>query len=87
MGTRLVRGARWSIRIKAKAIPFNQMLDELVETGYTGTELGDWGYMPTDPVRLSEELAKRNNVVMLGAYVPVAMKNPATHAGGRSELR
>ena len=59
-----------------------QMLDELVETGYTGTELGDWGYMPTDPERLSEELAKRNNVVMLGAYVPVAMKNPATHKEG-----
>jgi len=67
---------------KSKAIPFHQMLDELVETGYTGTELGDWGYMPTDPERLSEELAKRNNVVMLGAYVPVAMKNPATHKEG-----
>ena len=67
---------------QSQSIPFNQMLDELVETGYTGTELGDWGYMPTDSVRLSEELAKRNNVVMLGAYVPVAMKNPATHAAG-----
>ena len=67
---------------QSQSIPFNQMLDELVETGYTGTELGDWGYMPTDPVRLSEELAKRNNVVMLGAYVPVAMKNQATHAAG-----
>ena len=67
---------------QSQSIPFNQMLDELVETGYTGTELGDWGYMPTDPARLSEELAKRNDVVMLGAYVPVAMKNPATHAAG-----
>jgi inosose dehydratase len=67
---------------QSQSIPFNQMLDELVETGYTGTELGDWGYMPTDATRLSEELAKRNNVVMLGAYVPVAMKNPATHASG-----
>lgn len=66
---------------QSKAIKFTQMLDELVETGYTGTELGDWGYMPTDPVRLSEELAKRG-VVMLGAYVPVAMKNPATHKEG-----
>ena len=45
---------------QSQAIPSTQMLDELVETGYTGTELGDWGYMPTDPVRLSEELAKRN---------------------------
>ena len=34
---------------QSQSIPFNQMLDELVETGYTGTELGDWGYMPTDP--------------------------------------
>ncbi|MGA2570084.1 MAG: sugar phosphate isomerase/epimerase [Terracidiphilus sp.] len=67
---------------QSKAIPFHQMLDELVETGYTGTELGDWGYMPTDPVELSEELSKRNNVEMLGAYVPVALKNPAAHAAG-----
>ncbi|MEI9967490.1 MAG: sugar phosphate isomerase/epimerase [Terracidiphilus sp.] len=66
---------------QSQSIPFNQMLDELVETGYTGTELGDWGYMPTDALRLSEELARRG-VVMLGAYVPVAMKNPATHAAG-----
>ncbi|HEY1805653.1 MAG TPA: sugar phosphate isomerase/epimerase [Terracidiphilus sp.] len=66
---------------QSQAIPFSQMLDELVETGYTGTELGDWGYMPTEAARLGEELAKRK-VVMLGAYVPVAMKNPATHAEG-----
>ena len=31
----------------AKQIGYSQMLDELAETGYTGTELGDWGYMPT----------------------------------------
>jgi inosose dehydratase len=67
---------------QSKAIKFSQMLDELVETGYTGTELGDWGFMPTDPARLGEELKKRNNVVMLGAFVPVAMKNPAAHAAG-----
>ncbi len=31
-------------------IAFRQMLDELRDTGYVGTELGDWGYMPTEPV-------------------------------------
>ncbi len=67
---------------QSQAIPSAQMLDELVATGYTGTELGDWGYMPTDPVRLSEELTKRNNVVMLGAFVPVELKNPLAHAEG-----
>jgi inosose dehydratase len=33
----------------SEPIQFRQMLDELVEAGYTGTELGDWGFMPTDP--------------------------------------
>jgi inosose dehydratase len=67
---------------RSNAIPYDQMLDELVETGYTGTELGDWSFMPTDPARLSADLAKRNNVVMLGAFVPVALQNPAAHAPG-----
>lgn len=52
-----------------------QMLDELAETGYTGTELGDWGYMPTSPETLKQELTRRN-LVMLGAFVPVALKYP-----------
>ncbi len=34
--------------LEGEAIGYRQMLDELVETGYGGTELGDWGYMPTE---------------------------------------
>lgn len=68
---------------QSKAIPFDQMLDELVETGYSGTELGDWGYMPTQPEVLRRELAKRNHVAMLGAFVPVALKYAQVHAEGR----
>lgn len=67
---------------KSQAIPFSQMLDELVETGYTGTELGDWGYMPTEPEGLRAELAKRHDVAMLGAFVPVALKFKQAHAEG-----
>src|ERR1700685_2389527 len=66
---------------QSQQIPFNQMLDELVETGYTATELGDWGYMPTDSSALRDEI-KRRNLVMLGAFVPVAMKYPEAHAPG-----
>ena len=66
---------------QSKQIPFDQMLDELKETGYTGTELGDWGYMPADPERLRAELAGRS-LTMLGAFVPVAMKYGATHQRG-----
>ena len=65
----------------SQQVPFDHMLDELVETGYTGTELGDWGYMPTDPVKLREEITRRT-LVMLGAFVPVAMKYSSTHADG-----
>ena len=67
--------------VKGEQIPFDRMLDELAETGYTGTELGDWGYMPTDPGILRSELALRS-LVMLGAFVPVALKYPAAHAAG-----
>jgi inosose dehydratase len=65
----------------AKQIGYSQMLDELAETGYTGTELGDWGYMPSDPGALSEELKKRS-VAMLGAFVPVALKEESAHEAG-----
>jgi inosose dehydratase len=57
------------------------VLDEIRETGYEGTELGDEGFMPTDPVRLREELAKRD-LAMIGSFVPVALKEPDAHAGG-----
>ncbi len=62
-------------------ITFDRMLDELAESGYTGTELGDWGYMPTDPPALRAELDKRG-LVMLGAFVPVALKDAAAHEAG-----
>ena len=66
---------------KGEQIGYSQMLDELAETGYTGTELGDWGYMPTDPTALKGELARRN-LVMLGAFVPVALKDLHAHKPG-----
>lgn len=66
---------------KSKQIQFDQMLDELKETGYTATELGDWGYMPTDAAVLRQELARRS-LTMLGAFVPVAMKFASAHAEG-----
>ncbi len=66
---------------KGEQIGFGRMLDELAATGYTGTELGDWGYMPTDPPTLSAELSRRG-LVMLGAFVPVALKDRSAHHAG-----
>ena len=62
-------------------VPFGRMLDELAETGYTGTELGDWGYMPTDSAVLKGELDRRG-LVMLGAFVPVALRHAHAHDAG-----
>ena len=35
--------------LEGEAPGYVQVLDEIAETGYAGTELGDWGFMPTDP--------------------------------------
>jgi inosose dehydratase len=64
-----------------ESVDYSLMLDELAETEYTGTELGDWGYMPTDPENLRKELSRRG-LTMLGAFVPVAFKKPEAHAAG-----
>jgi inosose dehydratase len=52
---------------------YKRVLDEMAETGYAGTELGDWGFMPTDPDLLWKELQARK-LIMLGAFVPVNLK-------------
>ena len=70
--------------LEGRAIPYGQMLDELKETGYGGTELGDWGYMPAEPEQLHAELSNRA-LVMLGAFVPVALKNADAHQAGTAE--
>ena len=69
--------------LEGERIGYQRMLDELAETGYTGTELGDWGFMPTDPAALRMELEQRG-LTMLGAFVPVALKDPSAHADGEA---
>lgn len=71
--------------LEGKAIGYRQMLDELAATGYVGTELGDWGYMPTDPAPLEAELAQRR-LDLVGAFVPVALKRADAHAEGESRV-
>jgi inosose dehydratase len=59
-------------------IGHSQMLDELRDTGYRGTELGDWGFMPTEPGALRDELACRG-LTLTGAFVPAALRDPGAH--------
>lgn len=67
--------------LEGDSFGYAQVLDEITETGYTGTELGDWGFMPTDPKQLHEEIGRRN-LNLLGAFVPVAFSDEAAHAEG-----
>jgi inosose dehydratase len=67
--------------LEGKAPDYIQVLNEIKETGYVGTELGDWGFMPTDPAQLKNELDKRE-LTMLGAFVPVLLKDKTKHAQG-----
>ncbi len=64
---------------------YHQMLDELVATGYTGSELGDWGFMPTEPEPLAEEFAKRQ-LALTGAFVGVALRDPTAHEAGEARV-
>lgn len=58
---------------------YTQVLDEIAETGYTGLELGPWGYLPTDPAVLRAELDKRG-LQLLSSFVPVKLVDAAAHA-------
>ncbi len=55
--------------------PYEAMLDEMVECGYRGTELGPYGYFPTDAQVLKPVLA-RKGLTMLSSFVPVALADP-----------
>lgn len=55
---------------------YAQVLDEMQQTGFSGTELGDWGFMPTDPDVLRQELAARN-LQLLASWVTVYLHDPS----------
>ena len=56
------------------------MLDEMVDAGYTGTELGPYGFFPTEANILQPQLGKRG-MKLLGSFVPVKLGDPASGAG------
>lgn len=60
---------------------YSKVLDEMTETGYLGTELGDWGFMPTEPKNLQKELNKRD-LNLVGAFVPVNFIDEKSHREG-----
>lgn len=67
--------------LEAAAPDHLQVLREIRETGYAGTELGDWGFMPTEPAAL-KEVVSRFQLDLVGAFVPVPLVQKEAHQRG-----
>ena len=63
------------------AAPYDRVLDEIRDTGYSGTELGDWGFMPTEPSALKRAVADRG-LRLMAAFVPVALADASSQKAG-----
>jgi inosose dehydratase len=61
----------------------SQVLDEISATGYAGTELGDWNFLPTDPRHLAGQLEARR-LALVGAFVDVALTDSVAHEAGEA---
>jgi inosose dehydratase len=60
---------------------YAEVLTEMQTSGYIGSELGDWGFMPTDPQELRRVISEKGFWIP-GAFVPVALAKEETHSDG-----
>lgn len=65
-------------------LPYQLVMDEIAAAGYEGTELGPWGYYPTDPARLRSDLRQRG-LALASAFCPVDLTDPREH--GKAEAQ
>ena len=59
-----------------RQIPWDRCLDEIAEAGYEWTELGPYGYLPTDIPTVDAELSRRGLKVS-GTFAMDAIHDPA----------
>lgn len=59
-----------------RQVPWHRFLDEAAAAGYTGVELGPWGYLPTHPEQLRDELGSRG-LTLTGATAGTALHRGA----------
>ena len=64
-------------------LPVERVLSEMSEVGFTHTELGSIGYLPTDPHEL-RALLDRYGLSLLGGFVPLVLHDPEQAATTRS---
>jgi inosose dehydratase len=66
--------------------PYQAILDDMAAAGYTGTELGPYGYLPKDPDVLRPVLQKKN-LTMLSSFVPVPLADPSCASSAIDQIR
>ncbi|MFC4466329.1 sugar phosphate isomerase/epimerase family protein [Streptomyces xiangluensis] len=57
-------------------VPWERFLDEVAEAGYSWIELGPYGYLPSDPARLTDEVNKRDLKVSAGTVFTALHRGP-----------
>jgi len=57
---------------------YSKMLNELAAAGFTGSELGDLGFMPTEVDKLAEEFKSRD-LTLTGSWVTVRLFDESYH--------
>ena len=65
-------------------IPYSKVLDEIAAAGYAGTELGPYGYFPTEPGELASQLSARG-LQLVASFVPIPLAHPDRHESGYQE--
>jgi len=65
-------------------IPYGTVLDEIAAAGYAGTELGPYGYFPTQPDELRSELLARE-LQLVASFVPIPLAHSERHQAGYQE--
>lgn len=60
----------------AQQVPWQRFLDEVTEAGYAWIELGPYGYLPTDPARLTKETGRRGLTVSAGTVFTSLHRGP-----------
>ena len=61
------------------------VLDEIAKAGFTGTELGPYGFLPTNTKQLQGELESRG-LQMCSAFVAFELGNKSTHTAGLEQV-
>lgn len=67
-----------------KQMRWQHVLDAIKEAGYEGTELGPYGYLPTEPEVLDREL-KARGLSLASSFVPVRLSDPNARKDGVDE--